>query len=226
MRADPTFALSESAVYNAAMATAVANPPSLPQPKPRVLAVAALAMAILAGLLLIAATSVAIGFLRAAAQERAADNGWAMATGVVTDKRVGRMVYAPSADDPNQLWPTYQLLPQVEVDYQLEGQKLTAWVEVPSAAPLSADVSHHHNIASALLDRFHRGDRIAFYIDPKDGSTLRLAQDSDGGRRLTIAGYSLAGVMCIPALGLLIASGLLWRLSRVSKPRPVVAVQG
>jgi hypothetical protein len=133
-----------------------------------------------------------------------------MVHGQIINERVGQFATVTDPNNPGRTLPTYQLQPQIEVQYEIDGQGLTAWVDVPTDMPLKSEVSYHHNIAQGALARFHRGDHIACYYDPADATTLRLAL-SDGGRRTVIMGFVLAAVASLPGIGLLLASWLLWR---------------
>jgi hypothetical protein len=160
-------------------------------------------------LCLLGAVGVLATYLRAAANEHAADDGWTMVRGQIRNERVGQFT---SITDPNTglVTPSYQLQPQVEVQYSLDGEDLTTWVDVPTSGPLNSDISYHHNLAQDALIRYRRGDPVACYCDPDDAATLRLAL-GDGGRRLAIMGYVLAVVASLPGIGLVLASWLLWR---------------
>lgn len=164
-------------------------------------------------LFLIGAAGVAVGFLRAAAQERLADDGWTMVSGDVVGERQGTFATAPDPLVPGNVVTTYILQPQVQVRYELGGAEQKAWVDVPVNGPLNAEVPYHHNVAQRALAPFHRGKRVACYVDPADGSLLKLTQ-GDAGRRTTITGFILTALASLPGIGLLLTGWLLWRAAK------------
>lgn len=203
--------------YNAAMATAAAAKPALSlAPQSRPLRYGAMAALICGLLLLLGAGATAIGFSRAAILEQEADDGWPMVGCEVINERTGQHVAVTDLDG-NVTWE-FQLQPQIEVRYVINGVTQKTWVDVPCAA-LNSSNSSHHNVAERALAPYHPGQRIACYWDPADSSSLRLAI-SDGGRRTAVKGFILAGILCVPSVGLILTSWLLWRAGGAGPASP------
>jgi hypothetical protein len=146
-----------------------------------------------------------------------------MVSGDVVGERQGYFGTAPDPLVPGSAVTTYVLQPQIDVRYELGGAEQRAWVDVPVDGPLNAEVPYHHNMAQRALAPFHRGKRVACYVDPADGSALKLTQ-SDAGRRTTITGLILTAVASLPGIGLLLTAWLLWRAARKERrvaPAPI-----
>ena len=192
------------------MASVAVTTPSAPSP-PRAdpLRRGALAALVCGLLFLLAAGGTAIGFSRAAILEQAADDGWPMIGCQVIGERTGQHVIVTDPD--GNVTSEFQLQPQIEVRYVLDGVELQTWVDVPCAS-LNPSISSHHSVAERALAPYQYGDRIACYWDPDDSSSLRLAA-SDGGRRTAILGFLLGGILSVPGLGLILTSWLLWRVT-------------
>ncbi len=182
-------------------------------PRAKTLALAALA-ALVCGLACLAlAASVAIGFARSAALERAEEGEWLLVRGTI----VGERVAYPMVPATSGFGVTFQLRPQIEVQYTVGGQELRTWVDVPAPGQLDSQNPGDYNVAHSALARYHRGEWDDYYCDPADATSLRLAY-TDGGRRTLLAGSILAGLASVPGIGLVIASWLLWRAGRQQRP--------
>jgi hypothetical protein len=182
-------------------------------PRATTLAAAAV-ISLICGLMFFAvAASVAIVFSRAAAVERQSDEGWQLVRGQIVGERVNQIVNAAVPLQPGQAPISIQLVPQIDVQYTIGGQELRTWVEVPTQGQLDAGQPGDYNLAQSALARFHRGDALDVYCDPADASSLRMSF-TDGGRRTLLAGRVLAAIASVPAIGLVLASWLLWRAGR------------
>jgi hypothetical protein len=191
-------------------------------PGAKTLAWAALA-ALVCGLAFFAlAATVAIGFSRAADAERLSDEGWQLVRATIVGERVNQVPYVLTTPQPGQAMMSVQLVPQIEVQYTVGGQELRTWVDVPAPGMLDANQPGDYNLATSALARYHYGDAGEFYCDPADASSLRLS-GSDGGRRTLLAGSILASIACVPGVGLVLTSWLLWRAGR--KQRQPAAAQ-
>jgi hypothetical protein len=182
-------------------------------PRAKTLAWAALAALVCGLAFFVAAASVAIGFSRAAEAERQSDEGWQLVRGTIVGERVNQVLSPAAPQQLGKLLVAYQLVPQIEVQYTIGGQELRTWVEVPAPGQLDASQPGDYNLATSALARYHRGDTTEFYCDPADASSLRMAY-TDGGRRTLLAGTILAAIACVPGVGLVLASWLLWRAAR------------
>ena len=197
---------------------AAARPATL-SPAARNLRRLALAALLIGPLLLIAAAAIATTYLRQAIAEQVTEDGYLLVRGTVVGERTGFMAAVTKKPD-GTLTRTYQLQPQVRVQYVLNGEELESWVDVPISGTLNSDIPSHHALAQNALADYYRGQSVGCSYDPAAPMTLMFAS-GDGGRRTTILGCVLAAFCSLPGIGLILTGCLLWRLS---KPRPVVAV--
>ena len=170
--------------------------------------------AVIAGLLLFGlSASLAISHWRTAALEQWTEDGRSIVQAMVIGERTGTMVTTPDPDSPTGVKPVFQLQPQIQVEYTVNGEELSTWIEVDVNGPLSANVPYHMQLAQAALAEFQRGERIACCYDSGDPTQLEISE-GDGGWRTWIKGSVLATIAAFPGLGLVLAGWLLWRAAK------------
>jgi hypothetical protein len=107
----------------------------------------------------------------------------------------------------------WRYLPRVLIAYEVEGQPVEQWVDVGGPFD-SADAWE----AQRLLDRYRVGDQRTAWYERSDSSAVHFEVGEGGGRTLLMSRIA-AGLLLLPAVGLLLAAAFIWRA--LAKPRAV-----
>jgi hypothetical protein len=167
-----------------------------------------------AGVLLIIASATAMTVFTYTAhlqnRERAR---WLDGEGQVVTHRRGIFVAVPDPDSPGGVRQDWQVQPEVELEYDLDGAVTRTWVAVPMGGRDLSDFE-----AQIALGNYPIGESVLCWLDPDDLGVVRLTS-GDGGRGTAIFGCAVAFFLMMPGVGL-IFTGWLWRRFRTTPRVP------
>jgi len=160
--------------------------------------------AMAAGVLFLIAAAVLATFSLAARAQSLERARWLEGEGRVVTHRRGIFVAVPDPVSPVGVRQEWQVQPEVEIEYDLDGAATRTWAEIPMGGRELSDFE-----AQIALGHYPIGETALFWLNPDDLSVVRLAI-GDGGRRTAIAGCAVAFLLMMPGVGLIFA-GWLWR---------------
>lgn len=114
----------------------------------------------------------------------------------------------PAALAPGMQAGDWEYEPQILVRYELDGESVEQWVSI--AEPFQA---LDHWRAQEMAGHYRIGDKLTVWHSAGDPSDLFL-KPGHGGRQTLIGGRIIAGLLALPAFGLVLAAILLWQAAR------------